>query len=61
VVEGFAFMLVLQDVTLSAGTQVAALCVGTRLGAGARWGTFIQVLAKGRILWIDDFTGWTGA
>ena len=60
-VEGFALVLVLQDVTLGAGTQVAALGVCAGLGAYARWGAFVQVLAEGRVVRVDDFAGRAGA
>jgi hypothetical protein len=61
VVEGLALVLVLKDVTFGTRTQITALGVRAGLGADARWGTFVQILAEGRVCWIDDFASGAGA
>ena len=59
-VEGFALVFGLKDVTLGARAEVAALGVGAGLGADARWGTLVKVLAEGRVVGVDDFAGRAG-
>ena len=60
-VEGLALVLVLQDVALGTGAQVAALGVGTSLRADSRRCALIQVLAQSRISRIENLSSWAGA